>query len=126
MILLDTHVLIWLLGEEQKLSAKAKQAMKDDPQWSISSITLWELAWLAQSGRIVTGQSVETFVRECSRKTDIIPITAAVAARAVVFPDSYPRDPHDRLIGATALVEGIPLVTSDNAIRKSRLVPTIW
>jgi PIN domain nuclease of toxin-antitoxin system len=49
-----------------------------------------------------------------------------VAARAVSFPDSYPKDPQDRLIGATALVEGIELVTRDQQIRKSGMVPVIW
>jgi hypothetical protein len=46
--------------------------------------------------------------------------------RAVSFPESYPKDPQDRLIGATALVEGTGLVTHDRGIAKSGLVPVIW
>jgi PIN domain nuclease of toxin-antitoxin system len=45
--------------------------------------------------------------------------------RAVSFPESYPKDPQDRLIGATALVEGAGLVTHDRGIAKSALVPVI-
>jgi PIN domain nuclease of toxin-antitoxin system len=56
----------------------------------------------------------------------VLPITPEIAARAVSFPDSYPKDPQDRLIGATALVEGIELVTHDKLIKKSRVVPVIW
>jgi PIN domain nuclease of toxin-antitoxin system len=42
------------------------------------------------------------------------------------FPVTYPKDPADRIIGATALVEGLSLVTADREIRRSKLVPTIW
>jgi PIN domain nuclease of toxin-antitoxin system len=53
-------------------------------------------------------------------------ITANIALQAYALPASYPKDPADRIIGATALVEDIPLLTADQAIRKSRAVPTIW
>jgi PIN domain nuclease of toxin-antitoxin system len=56
----------------------------------------------------------------------VLAITPEIAARAASFPDSYPKDPQDRLIGATALVEGVELVTHDKSIKKSGLVPVIW
>jgi len=56
-------------------------------------------------------------------KVSVLPITPEIAARAASFPESYPKDPRDRLIGATALVEGAGLVTHDRGIAKSRLVP---
>jgi PIN domain nuclease of toxin-antitoxin system len=56
----------------------------------------------------------------------VLPITPEIAARAAGFPDSYPKDPQDRLIGATALAEGVELVTHDKSIRRSGLVPVIW
>jgi PIN domain nuclease of toxin-antitoxin system len=46
--------------------------------------------------------------------------------QALALPASYPKDPSDRIIGATALVEGLSLLTADREIRKSRAVPTIW
>jgi len=55
-----------------------------------------------------------------------LPITPAIAALATQFPESYPRDPADRLIGATARAEGLPLVTRDERIRSSPLLKTIW
>ena len=42
------------------------------------------------------------------------------------LPAVYPKDPADRIIGATALVEGLPLLTADRAIRGSKTVETIW
>jgi PIN domain nuclease of toxin-antitoxin system len=56
----------------------------------------------------------------------VLPITPEIAARAVSFPESYPSDPQDRLIGATALVEGIQLITHDKKIRKSDMIPIMW
>jgi len=81
---------------------------------------------LAQNGRIETSESVNDFVRQCVSKVIIRSITTKIASVAVDFPDSYPRDPQDRLIGATSVAEGMPLVTADRLIRRSKLVKTIW
>jgi PIN domain nuclease of toxin-antitoxin system len=86
----------------------------------------WEIASLAENGRIESTMSIESFIRECVSKVSVLPITPGIAARAVSFPESYPKDPQDRLIGATALVEGVGLVTHDRGIAKSGLVPVIW
>jgi PIN domain nuclease of toxin-antitoxin system len=129
MILLDTHIVIWLAFEPDKLSKRAKQvirAARVEGGLAIAGITLMELAWLAEKGRVETTLSVESFVRQCASKMTVLPITPEIAARAVSFPDSYPKDPQDRLIGATALVEGIRLVTHDKLIKKSGVVPVIW
>lgn len=53
-------------------------------------------------------------------------ITPEIAALAAQFPDYYPGDPADRLIGATARAEGLTLVTRDKRIRESNLVSTVW
>ena len=129
MILLDTHVVIWLAFEPDKLSKRAKEiirAARREGGLAIAGITLLELAWLAENGRVETTVSVESFVRLCASKMTVLPITPEIAARAVSFPDSYPKDPQDRLIGATALVEGIQLVTHDKQIKKSGMIPVIW
>jgi PIN domain nuclease of toxin-antitoxin system len=129
MILLDTHVLVWLALAPGKLSKNAKQAIQAERRTgvlAISGISLWELAWLVENGRIETNVGVEAFVREAVSKTRVLPITPAVAARAVSFPDTYPKDPQDRIIGATALTEGIALLTHDRLIRKSGLIRAIW
>lgn len=129
MILLDTHVVIWLAFEPDKLSKSAKEvirAARSQGGLAIAAITLLELAWLAEMGRVATTLSVESFVRLCASKMTVLPITPEIAARAVSFPDTFPKDPQDRLIGATALVEGIQLVTRDKQIKKSGMIPTIW
>lgn len=129
MILLDTYIVLWLAFEPDKLSKRAREAIRTarpEGGLAIAGISLVELAWLAEKGRVETTLSVESFVRQCAAKMTVLPITPEIAARAVSLPDSYPKDPQDRLIGATALVEGIDLVTRDKQIRKSGLISVIW
>jgi PIN domain nuclease of toxin-antitoxin system len=86
----------------------------------ISCISLFELAWLAENQRIVLKTSLEAFLIEVETRFLILPITAAVTHIAVEFPSPYPLDPMDRIIGATALDRGVPLVTKDKMIRKAK------
>jgi len=128
-ILLDTHVLVWLASDPAKLSRKASEAIRKASQESgiaISAITLWELAWLAVHGRLDIVGTVESFVERISSRTAIRPITVKVAVMANQLPATYSGDPCDRLIGATALAEGMVLVTKDRNIRNCKQVKTIW
>src|ERR1700741_394542 len=96
MILLDTHIVIWLAFAPEKLSKRAKEVIRGARRQgglAIAAITLLELAWLAENGRIESTVSVESFVRTCASKTTVLPITPEIAARAVSFPASYPKDP---------------------------------
>jgi PIN domain nuclease of toxin-antitoxin system len=128
-ILLDTHVLLWLAREPAKLSTKARDAIQAAHQEggvAISAMTLWELAWMATHGRVATAGTVEAFVESISSRTSVRPITAKIAVLANQLPASYSTDPCDRLIGATALAEGIALVTKDRNIRSCKDIKTLW
>ena len=129
MILLDTHVLIWMASEPRRLSKKARAAIREARQKTgvaIATITLWELAWLAENGRIQVTGSVESFVRATVARVILKPMTPEIAALAVRLPSGFPKDPADRIIVSTAMVEGAPLVTADEQIRQARVVQTIW
>jgi PIN domain nuclease of toxin-antitoxin system len=129
MILLDTHVLIWMSAAPKQLSKKAREAIRNARQTSgvaVATITLWELAWLAEHGRIHISGSVESFVRDTVARVILKPMTPEITALAARLPPSYPKDPADRVIGSTAMVEGLSLVTADERIRESNVVDTIW
>jgi PIN domain nuclease of toxin-antitoxin system len=129
-ILLDTHVVLWLTTAPAKLSDKAKSAIEDARKGgdglAISDITLLELATLVSKGRIHLDISLESFLQEVGSRFVVLPISGRACARAMVLPATYPKDPADRMIGATALVEGLSLLTADREIRRSRAVQTIW
>jgi PIN domain nuclease of toxin-antitoxin system len=128
-ILLDTHVLVWLTVEPGKLSKQARSAIRRAARAggiAISAITLWELAWLATHGRLETIGTVEAYVEEVTSRVAVRPITVKVAVLANQLPADYSSDPCDRLIGATALAEGIALVTKDVRIRSCKQIRTIW
>lgn len=129
MTLLDTHVLVWMFAEPRRLSqpalAEIRRAQRDGGL-AISAITLWELASLIARGRIQAYGTVEASVRLLTGGVVVKPITPEIAALATQFGNDYPRDPADRLIGATARSEGLALLTHDANIRKSPLLRTVW
>src|SRR5271165_3658091 len=93
---------------------------------AISAISIWELASLFSRGKIQGPGTIEASIREILEGVIVLSITPEIAALATQFPDDYPRDPADRLIGATARAEGLTLVTRDDRIRRSPLLKTVW
>ena len=130
MILLDTHVVIWLAQDYSRITPRAQAAIEEartkDGGLAVSGITLFEIALLASRGRIRLTPDPETFLSEVGRHFVVFPITGTIALRAFELPAGYPSDPADRIIGATALIEDLALMTADREIRSSRAVPTIW
>ena len=93
---------------------------------AISGVTLMEIAQLSHRKRIEFPAGLESFLKEVERRFTVLPITGNIAMQAFELPAKFPKDPVDRLIAATSLIEDIPLITADREIRKSGAVPTIW
>jgi PIN domain nuclease of toxin-antitoxin system len=130
LILIDTHVVLWLVSDPDRLSSGAKASINEARQrgegLAVSGITLLELAALVGKRRINLEMGLESFLRDVEDRFVVLPISARACARTLTLPASFPKDPADRMIVATALVEGMALVTADAAIRRARAVKTVW
>jgi PIN domain nuclease of toxin-antitoxin system len=129
-ILVDTHIVVWLAFDQNQLSKRARAAIDDARKngdgLAISDITLLELATLVSKGRVRLDISLESFLQEIETRFTVLPISGRACARIMGLPAAYPKDPADRIIGATALVEGLALITADREIIRSKVVHTIW
>jgi PIN domain nuclease of toxin-antitoxin system len=130
-ILLDTHVLTWLMVEPERLSRAAASAIRRarrNQGIAVAAISLWELARLFSLGHVKGRGTVEASVRTLIEESgaEIRPITPEIAALAWQFPEDFPHDPADRLIAATARADGMTLITPEQRIRQSPLLKTLW
>lgn len=114
---LDTHILIYALAGG--LTSKERQLLSNET-WGISAIVYWEIAKLAQLGRI----EVDLDDSDVSRTLSAVhcwPLDLAVSMQSTRL--DFAADPADELIAATSVVHKVPLVTRDRRIRSSKIVP---
>jgi PIN domain nuclease of toxin-antitoxin system len=115
-VLLDTHVVHWWSAEPERVSEPARAALEAADDLAVAAISWYELAWLARHERIALNIPVRSWLEELGRHLRTIGVTPAVADTAAALPASFPGDPADRLIYATAIEHGLKLVTKDQAI----------
>ncbi len=120
-LLLDTHILIWSLTKSDELSPEVKEVIKSakaDKSLYLSSISLWEIAMLAQKQRISVYRRIADFLQtiENIRGLNILQITANIAAESVTLPGDIHNDPADRIIIASCREISATLVTRDQKI----------
>jgi PIN domain nuclease of toxin-antitoxin system len=130
LVLVDTHVVIWLALKPERISKKARIAIEETRRrgdgLAISNMTLLEIAMIANKNRITLNSTLESFLSEVESRFIVLPISARICVRALGLPANFPNDPADRIIAATALVEGILLVTADAEIQRSKALRTLW
>ena len=117
MLNLDTHILVFAISGALR---PAERKLLSDNRWSVSAIVLWELAKLIQLGRLYMNLD-DREVRHVLSHLHVWPIDLEIARASVSL--DFRGDPADEIIAATSVVHDIPLLTRDQAIRRSRLVP---
>ncbi|MEA1889118.1 MAG: type II toxin-antitoxin system VapC family toxin [Pseudomonadota bacterium] len=133
MIILDTHVLIWWVNADKRLSKKAMSAIKkelnnENGEILISSISAWEVAMLVEKERISLTMNVDDWLETVAEieAVKFIPINNTIAVQSVALPGNFHSDPADRMIAALSRHLAIPVVTADEKIQKYKHVKTIW
>ena len=130
-LLLDTHIALWWLEGGDRLTAeqrrRAAAAERGNEKLHIADVTLWEIAMLADRGKITISQGLAAFLEELevNARLEVLPITGPIAVDAVRLGNSFSNDPADRLIAATARVHGHTLVTADRRIREAAVVTVL-
>jgi PIN domain nuclease of toxin-antitoxin system len=119
-ILLDSHVLHWWAAEPERISPDAATAIAASDELAVADISWYELAWLARHERIVLSMPINSWLRGLATQVRTIPVTPEIAAGAVNLSSTFPGDPADRLIYATAVERGWLLVTKDRGLRHHR------
>ena len=131
MIVVDTHIILWNALKPEMLSRKAKKALSaanNSDGIIFCDISLWEIAMLMHKGRLRIDVEYLEFIKLVSESNNYVyrGITPEIARlSAKLFSDNN-KDPADRIIAATSIIENAKLVTADKKLRQSRKVTTIW
>ena len=131
MIVLDTHAWIWFISNPDILSKRAEKAVKaavKDKSILISSISAWEVALLVAKKRLKLTLDISDWIAKSESLPFIqfVPVTNSIAVKSVNLPLPLHPDPADRIIIATALWLGAPLVTKDIKLLDYCHIKTIW
>ena len=124
MHIIDTHILLWLLSEPEKLTATAKKILQEDELY-ISMASLWEIAIKQSNGKLDLPFSPEELYAIClERDIQVKQILPSHLNQLKNLPKIH-NDPFDRLIICQSIAENIPILTHDEKIPLYP-VKTIW
>ena len=128
MIVLDTHAWIWWRAAPGRLSTAAARAIAESDRLGLSTISVWELGTLVRRGRISLDRAPASWVRQAlaDPRLDVIAPDAGTALAAALLDDTFPGDPADRLIYATARQAGARLASRDEKIARFDSARVVW
>jgi PIN domain nuclease of toxin-antitoxin system len=130
-IVVDTHIIIWNALKPERLSRKAEQAISASNNSDgiiFCEISLWEIAMLMHKGRLSIDIEYLEFIKLIleSNKYIFLGITPEIAGLSTDLFSDNNKDPADRIIAATSIIENAKLFTADKKLRQSKKVATIW
>ncbi|MBW2664513.1 MAG: type II toxin-antitoxin system VapC family toxin [Deltaproteobacteria bacterium] len=131
MIVVDTHIIIWNALKPEMLSKKAEKAISaanNSDGIIFCEISLWEIAMLMHKGRLSIDIEYLKFIKLILESNEYVflGITPEIAALSTNLLSDNNKDPADRIIAATSIIENAKLVTADKKLRQSKKVATIW
>lgn len=128
--LLDTHVWIWWICGDSRLTAREREVLDNlspSERPVLAEISLWEVAMLVERGRLELDMDLERWLAVASAPAtvELARLTPAVAAEVARLPEKFHRDPADRVVVATARVRKLRIFTRDRKIISARVAP-LW
>ena len=121
MIVLDTHIWFYFINDgPEKLPAEARKAIRDNDVLGVSIISCWEIAMLVAKNRLRFSIDVQDWITQALKYKGIklIELTPEIAVLATRLPGEFHKDPADRIIAASSLKIGAPLITLDKRIKE--------
>ncbi len=128
MILLDTHVWIYLVsGQRGKISKKALSEIKKSQSLALCAISCWETALLVKKKRLVLSMEIDVWLKNALNypNLDVFDLTPEILVKSVMLEKLHP-DPADRMIATICLLNSIPLITADRKLHHWGEIKTIW
>jgi len=128
-IVLDTHVWVWWVHGDERITASQVSVIEDAESdvIGVSAISCWEVAKLLERGRLELSRPLEEWIGLALNYPGIrlIDLSPEIVVASTRLPGEFHRDPADQIIVATARVNGCPLVTSDDKIISYPHVETV-
>ncbi len=114
--LLDTHTFLWFIGDNPRLSARAKGLLESDADLLLSVVSLWEISIKVSTGKLTLAQPYDIFIPQqiTANAIEILPVSLAHLSVVATLPFHH-RDPFDRLLIAQAMIEQLPIISMDTA-----------
>jgi len=129
MIVLDTHIWVWWVHEDEGLTQTQAEAIEanETSVIGVSAISCWEIAKLVETRRLELPCSLSSWFEQALSYPGVrlLELSPEIAMGSTQLPGKFHRDPADQIIVATARIHGCPLVTSDSKLLKYPYVETI-
>jgi PIN domain nuclease of toxin-antitoxin system len=128
-IILDTHAWLWWVVSAERLSEAAREAIDRTSRIGVPTIACFEVGTLAARARIRVKRPVDEWIRQALAhpRVEEVPLSAEIAIQAAALDrDAFPGDPADRIVYATALAIGAPLLSADRAIKAFDPARVVW
>jgi len=128
MILLDTHAIVWLASDQDRLTEKGRELIRGNAgQLYVSVVSAWEISILHKRNRLQLPMEPEKYVDCLLRQHDLneVPLVREVVQRSVRLPDIH-NDPFDRVLIALCQKERWLLLSKDEVIRTYPGIQVVW
>ena len=127
-IVLDTHIWFYYINDgPERLPGKSRKAVAENDILGVSVISCWEIAMLVVKGRLRLSIDVQDWIARALKCKGIklLELTPVIAVLSTRLPGEFHKDPADRIIVASSLKMGVPLVTLDDRIKRWGHIQTI-